>query len=107
MTNENEVFKAAINHWGIDLQMDQAIEECAELIVAIRHFKRGRTNRLPKLIEEMVDADICLKQLKLMVNDDDYKTQYAATLLRLKNRIENAQGLVDPSCGKDFKGDSV
>lgn len=107
MTNEGEVLNAAIKLWGMDVQRDQAIEECAELIVALRHVDRGRTGAMDNLIEEMVDTQICLNQLKLMVIEQDFKAEYIRKLLKLKTRIENAGGLVGSSCGKDFQGDSV
>ncbi|MBR5306865.1 MAG: hypothetical protein IKU47_08075 [Oscillospiraceae bacterium] len=53
---------------GVDAVFNQTIEECAELIVRIRHFARfGMTEKLTQLNdvwEEIADVEIMLEQLK-------------------------------------------
>jgi len=60
--NKEKIFKKCIKIWGNKKNKDQLIEEAAELIVAVRHFERGKTYKT-QLIEEMVDVqmmiDIC------------------------------------------------
>ena len=63
----NEICKKAIGKWGVGAQLDQAIEEAAELIQAINKFKRY--NSPWPLIEEMVDVEIMIGQLKAIVRD--------------------------------------
>jgi hypothetical protein len=36
----NEICKRAAAKWGVEVQLDQAVEEAAELIQAINKFKR-------------------------------------------------------------------
>ena len=42
MTEIEEVYRASLARWGVEAQYDQAVEECAELIAALKHFKRDR-----------------------------------------------------------------
>lgn len=61
------------HYYGADSQLDQTIEELAELTVAIRKFKRSNDNNigdkvslLYHLAEEIADVEIMLKQLKFL-----------------------------------------
>ncbi len=61
--NETEIMGAAIRLYGAKAQEDMAVEECAELIQAIKHKHRGRAHNIP---EEIADVEICLAQLKMI-----------------------------------------
>jgi NTP pyrophosphatase (non-canonical NTP hydrolase) len=61
----NEICKEAVAKWGVEAQLDQAVEEAAELIQAINKFKRYGSPW--PLIEEMVDVEIMIGQLKTIV----------------------------------------
>ncbi len=63
----DEICKTAVAKWGVEAQLDQAVEEAAELIQAINKFKRY--NSPWPLIEEMVDVEIMIGQLKAIVCD--------------------------------------
>lgn len=54
-----------INHYGLDNQLDQLIEECAELILAIRKYKRYKYASENSLIAELGDVDNLIQQIKL------------------------------------------
>ena len=74
--NEKTVFKAAIEKYGIQDQMQVACEECAELIKALSkyhrvtshqaHDKRKIQRCLNNITEEVADVSIMLDQIKLM-----------------------------------------
>ena len=64
---ELRVFESAIIQWGVDSQLNQAIEECAELIQAINKFRRN--NDRDNLLEEIADVEIMIGQLKIILND--------------------------------------
>ena len=62
------------HYYGADSQLDQTIEEVAELTVAIRKFKRNKGNNmndkvslLYDLAEEIADVEIMLEQLKILL----------------------------------------
>ena len=63
----NEICKRAVAKWGVESQLDQAVEEAAELIQAINKFKRY--NSPWPLMEEMVDVEIMVGQLKAIVRE--------------------------------------
>ena len=58
----------ALQQWGKETQLDIVIEECAELIDAIQKWRRNRVG-IERVVEEGVDVEICLAQLKLILNN--------------------------------------
>jgi NTP pyrophosphatase (non-canonical NTP hydrolase) len=61
--------KLIADHYGADSQLSQLCEECAELIVAVNHYKRsGDANNL---IEEIADVCIMLEQVKYLLDIKD------------------------------------
>lgn len=74
---KKELIEKIIDKYGIQIQSNIAMEECAELIQAISKCLRSKeivpmTVR-EHLIEEMADVSICLDQLKVMYCIDDYE----------------------------------
>ena len=63
----NEICKRAVAQWGVEAQLDQAVEEAAELIQAVNKFKRYKSPW--SLIEEMVDVEIMIGQLKAIARE--------------------------------------
>lgn len=70
---EEKIHRIA-HYYGADSQLDQTIEEVAELTVAIRKFKRNKGNNmndkvslLYDLAEEIADVEIMLEQLKILL----------------------------------------
>ncbi len=70
MTNEErkKLYRDAIEKWGEQSQIDQAIEELAELIVALRHLSRGRG--CGSAVQEVADVSIMLEQVRLILGRD-------------------------------------
>jgi NTP pyrophosphatase (non-canonical NTP hydrolase) len=67
MKTDTELMQLALEKWGTESQMDMVIEECAELIDAIQKWRRRRVDSV-KVLEEAVDVELCLGQLKLMLD---------------------------------------
>lgn len=65
----DKIYRATIARWGVDAQYDQAIEECAELIAALKHFKRGKISQR-EVIDELADVSLMLGQLRWMFGED-------------------------------------
>lgn len=61
------VLKKAIETYGVDMQLNVAIEEFSELTKEICKYKRGADNR-SEILEEMADCYIMLEQMQLMFN---------------------------------------
>ena len=66
----DDILKAALAHYGEDEQLTVAMEELAELIVAISHLKRGRTTSYADLVEELADVEIVCRTIRLVLGDD-------------------------------------
>lgn len=58
--------KAIVSEWDFDESIRRAIEELAELQVALLHYRRGRSTTLP-VLSEMADVHIALKHLELLL----------------------------------------
>lgn len=68
----DKILRDAVRMYGAPAQLDQFIEELAELIVAINHLRRGRAD-IEHVLQEMVDVDIMMEQMKIILNvKDDY-----------------------------------
>jgi len=102
---ENIVKQAAFS-CGPDANFNQLQEECAELIVAVSHFRRDRIG-WSELVEEIADVYLMIQvineYLKLMsldglvynkVIDKAYKLRERAGLDRVQsfNRVEEESG---------------
>ncbi|MEA3363514.1 MAG: antitoxin, partial [Thermodesulfobacteriota bacterium] len=60
-----QLYQATLAKWGEDAQYDQAVEECAELIAALKHFRRGKVDQ-QAVIDELADVTLMLGQLTWM-----------------------------------------
>ena len=79
----------AMDLWGVDTQKQKAIEELAELIRAIAR------NDLNNIIEEIVDVEIMLKQIRI-IYQIKYETEVAKKiekLERLRARIHSERSV--------------
>ncbi|MDR1733653.1 MAG: hypothetical protein LBR73_02080 [Oscillospiraceae bacterium] len=67
------LMQEAIEHWGIPAQVDQCVEECAELILALhKHEKRTRrTDTRAAVLDEMADVEMMLAQMRLCYGISD------------------------------------
>ena len=88
MTN---IYKQAIDKFGVVSQMRMAQEECAELIVAIsKDIRYASIETANCLHGEIADVEIMLEQLKLIFDCHDIiETVKGQKLDRLKGLIEN------------------
>ena len=85
---ENEIYEKAILLWGKRAQMNMMVEEAMELIQALMKYHRCRVTD-DDVINEMVDVQIMLNQMKIVMNDDSkYNRMMAFKLDRLQQRVE-------------------
>lgn len=87
MQNEIELYKKVVNSLGNKSQLGMAIEECAELIVAIRHYSRGRAT-IKDVAQEVADVEIMCGQLREMIGTDIVTQCKEEKLIRLKQIVE-------------------
>ncbi len=81
--------RRALNTWGADAQIDQCIEEMAELTVELQHRKRGRPEHAA---EEIADAIIVLHQMRLLIGVEAVDTMVREKLARLEKRLDGTEG---------------
>lgn len=87
-TRELNLFVLALQIYGNEAQLRQLQEECAELIVAINHHLRKPTpEHYNELVEEVVDAQIVLDQIKLTIDKKTYRDIYNTKVARLAKKL--------------------
>ena len=65
--SDKELTEQCVVHWGTDAQLEMVVEECAELILAIKHMNRNsKDSGWGEVVGEMVDVEIMLAQLSHM-----------------------------------------
>ncbi len=88
---DKSIYKRCLDTWGIDAQMNQTAEECAELIVAINHYRRGRID-INDLMEEVADVYLMINQLMLMdENGSSFEDWVEYKIKRVKERLDEAE----------------
>jgi len=83
-----QIYRKTIDKWGEEAQYDQLIEECAELIAAIKHFKRGKIDQ-QDVINELADVTLMVGQLSWMVGDDKVTAAVEEKLQKLKKLLNS------------------
>ena len=86
MINPEPIYLKAITHWGEQGQIDMAIEECAELIVALQHMRRDRVNT-DAVASEIADVLIMCGQMRLLVGPKAVDAMFEEKLARLAGRL--------------------
>jgi hypothetical protein len=83
------VFVKAVEKWGAASQINMAIEEMAELIVALQHFKRDR-NTASDVVSEIVDVQIMMHQLHgiFHIPHDEYSAICSDKISKLTKLLE-------------------
>jgi len=88
MQNDVELYQATLKKWGDEAQYDQAIEECAELIAALKHFKRGKVDETV-IISELADVTLMIGQLTWMFGAEKIDQAISEKLKKLKILLED------------------
>lgn len=82
-----KLYQTTIDKWGEDAQYDQAVEECAELITALKHFRRGKIEK-QAVISELADVTLMLGQLSWMFGQDQVDEAVQRKLAKLNRLLE-------------------
>lgn len=82
MTDLHALYRATLEKWGTEGQYDQAIEECAELIAALKHFKRGKADA-EAVIAELADVSLMVGQLSYMFGEEKVQAAVQEKLAKL------------------------
>lgn len=71
--------------YGDEAQLDMAIEEAGELVVALQHRKRGRGDE--EAVEELADSIIVHEQARIILGAERVEAAIARKLARLDERV--------------------
>ncbi len=94
------IYKKTISRWGNDAQYDQMVEECAELITALKHFRRGKVNQ-QAVVDELADVTLMLGQLTWM-----FGTERVEDAVQLKlQKLDQLLNTPDPKTEEESHGD--
>ena len=80
--NLDAIYRATLAKWGEDGQYDQAVEECAELITVLKHFRRGKADAAA-VINELADVTLMVGQLSYMFGEAEVQKAIGAKLEKL------------------------
>src|SRR3990167_4923958 len=96
MSIDEEVLRKAVDVWGINVQMQQAQEGLAELIVAISHYKRNPgVESLNELLDGIADAEIMVGQLEVIVGSEKVAEKRDNKIERLRAWLAKAGGIYE------------
>lgn len=82
------VYVRALDTWGIGVQEDIFIEEAAEAIQAISHFRRDRCD-MDTVCGELADLQVMLDQMKIVYGVDRFNAIFAKKIIALDAKLEN------------------
>ena len=82
------IYHEAIAKWGITAQLGMLTEECAELIRAVNRY--WRADDIDGLLEELVDVEIMLGQIKFYfrAHDNEIAKWREKKLIRLRQALD-------------------
>lgn len=86
MATKQEIIKAAITSYGEPPQIDMAIEECAELILALCHNKRKRAT-LDQIRTEIADVIIMAEQMREIFGTVEVDQEIDIKISRLGQKL--------------------
>lgn len=87
------VMRQALNTYGIDKQLDIAIEEMAELTKAIiKHRRYASRETYENLCEETADVAIMIEQIFMSTEFGDVARYAVEKINRLEDRLNKKEG---------------
>ncbi len=85
-----EIYMKAIEKWGLDLQVNMAIEEMAELTHALMKHRRDPDNidKIIAVIDEIADVIIMINQIKIIFGKEEIDSHIDTKLKRVKKKLD-------------------
>lgn len=90
--DRSDLYRATLEKWGEKAQYEQMVEECAELIAALKHYERGKIGR-SEIIAELADVTLMVGQLTWMLGEKDVAAAIEEKLLKLDKLLNDPEGL--------------
>lgn len=85
-TERIDLFKTAINTWGVEAQTKMLFEEIGELLSALGKFDRNRVSS-DDVITEIADVSIMVEQMATLFGYEDFEKEKERKLQRLKEKL--------------------
>lgn len=79
---KDQLYQATIDKWGVEAQYEQMVEECAELITALKHFQRDKADK-QTVINELADVTLMIGQLTWMFGSQQVEDAIQEKLVKL------------------------
>ncbi len=89
--DRSDIYRATLKKWGEKAQYEQMVEECAELIAALKHFERGKIGR-SGVIDELADVTLMVGQLTWMLGENEVATAIEDKLRKLSTLLQDPEG---------------
>lgn len=93
LDKDNKLFQECIDKWGLDSQVELAIEEIGEVIEQlgktlsyINKYQRGRIDR-DEMVEEFVDVFLMMQQMRY-INKEKFDRIYEQKVNRIRERLK-------------------
>ena len=95
---ETNIYQQTIDKWGETAQLDQMMEEMAELTLAISKYKRQFNDSLldyqkvgvmENLYVEIADVKMMIEQMEYMFGQENVDKAYQKQMEKLKRELNN------------------
>jgi len=83
-----DIYDQAVTKWGHESQINMMIEECAELITALRHFARGKAT-IDDVCSELADIEIMSAQMRSCFGNKKIEAAIELKIMRLKQLLDD------------------
>lgn len=64
----DDMCQRALQLWGVDSQLLMVEEECLELALALKHWRRGKCSAI-EVARELADVEVVIRQLLIILLD--------------------------------------
>ena len=91
-----DLYKKAIDAWGVPNQVMMVMEESGEMLNALAKFNRGRSTE-DEIVTELADVWILMEQMAVVFGWDKFQQQKEYKLQRLSERIKVHYELTKPN----------
>lgn len=81
-----QIYQASLEKWGREAQFDQAVEECAELIAVLKHYRRDKVDAAA-VIAELADVTLMVGQLTWMFGEEEVGVAVAEKIVKLEGLL--------------------
>lgn len=86
MEKFDRITQDALKKWGDNVQKEMLVEECGELIVAIKHEKRGKCTS-EDVLSELADVFILVMQMAHVYGAENFEKHLRQKMERLEETI--------------------